>query len=391
MKKRGSLYIILAVLLAALLAAGGCGKSSANEQEEGAAGAAPVSTVKARLGLLNDSTTVSGKLEAVQSANVVAKIPGKVAAVHVDIGSVVKAGQLMVTLENDTQKAAVSQAAAGVAQAKAGLARAEADLITAKASYQVDKANYERNKELLAADAISQSAFESIELTYKKSKENVERTLPAALASSRAALQSAQAALQSAQATYNDTLIKAPFSGVVTARNINPGEMASSAAPVVTVVNLDKVIVKATVNEDMVNQLKQGQEVTVKVGAISAEPFKGIVSNIALAADSASKAFPIKVQIDNSKHQLKPGMFAEVQLSKDRAKALLVPREAVVREGDKDVVWTVKNGTAGKQEVKAGESDGKQIIILSGLAEGDEVVTAGQESLQDGAKVNVRN
>lgn len=391
MKKRGSLYIILAVLLVALLAAGGCGKSSANEPKEGAEGAVPVSTVKAQLGLLNDSTTVSGKLEAVQSANVVAKIPGKVAAVHVDIGSVVKAGQLMVTLENDTQKAAVSQAAAGVAQAKAGLARAEADLITAKASYQVDKANYERNKELLAADAISQSAFESIELTYKKSKENVERTLPAALASSRAALQSAQAALQSAQATYNDTLIKAPFSGVVTARNINPGEMASSAAPVVTVVNLDKVIVKATVNEDMVNQLKQGQEVMVKVGAISAEPFKGIVSNIALAADSASKAFPIKVQIDNSKHQLKPGMFAEVQLSKDRAKALLVPREAVVREGDKDVVWTVKNGTAGKREVKAGESDGKQIIILSGLNEGDEVVAAGQESLQDGAKVNVRN
>ncbi|MBC7324103.1 MAG: efflux RND transporter periplasmic adaptor subunit, partial [Moorella sp. (in: Bacteria)] len=109
------------------------------------------------------------------------------------------------------------------------------------------------------------------------------------------------------------------------------------------------------------------------------------------AADPVSKGFPVKIQIDNPKHLFKPGMFAEVQLGPPPGEALLVPREAVIKAEDKNVVWVVKDGQAQKKEVQVGESDGQWIIVTAGLTEGEEVVVAGQESLQEGVMVNVRN
>jgi len=298
--------------------------------------------------------------------------------VHVDVGSAVRAGQVLVTLEN-------TDLAARLEQAKAGVAAAESALAVAQTAYAVAEANYQRGKQLLEQGAIPRAVFEAeYELKYKQAKEQVERALPAQLAQARASLTLAESA-------YDDSFIRAPISGLVTARNVNPGEMASSTAPVISLANLDKVEVKATVGENLVNHLKQGQKVQVKISAVSDKPFTGVVTNIAPAANPVSKGFPVKIQIDNPKHLLKPGMFAEVQLGPPPGEALLVPREAVSKAEDKNVVWVVKDGQAQKKEVQVGESDGRQIVITAGLTEGEEVVVAGQENLQEGVMVNVRN
>ena len=407
--------ILLAVLLAVVVVAAGCGKKQPVQQAE--AGPVTVSTAKAATGLLENGTLVSGKLEAESSANVVPKVPGKVARVHVDVGSRVSAGQVLVTLENKDLADRVTQAEAGVAQAEAALAQAQAkvtqaqeviqadqsSLASAQARFEVAEANYRRGQQLLAAGAMSQADFERYELDYKNAKDSVNQAASklqvdqAGIQVAQAGVQQAQAGLDAARAqlalarqAYEDSFIRAPFTGVVTARNVNPGEMAATT-PVVTLVNLDRVEVKAMVGEGVINQLKQGQKVQVKVSAVSEQPFEGVITSISPAADPTTKAFPIKVEIANPKNILKPGMFAEVQLPAANQKELLVPREAVVKEGEKNFVWVVQDGRVSRREIQVGESDGKNMVVTSGLSEGEEVVTAGQESLQEGAPVTVKN
>lgn len=361
MNRRSSILFPLA-FLAILLLLSGCGGKKESERNGNNSGVVSVSTAKATVGQIEDLTTISGKLEALESANIVPKMPGKVALITVDLGSQIKAGDVLMRLEADELAAAVSQA--------------EAALASAQASFEVSRVNYERGRRLLEQGAISQSDFDSkFELAYKTGAQQVAQ---------------ARAALNMANANYSNTVVTAPFSGVVTAKNANVGEFVSTSSPVITLVNLDKVFVQANVNEYWINQLKEGQKVKVKVTAALDTLFEGTITNIALAANTSTKAFPVKVQIDNAGHVLKPGMFAEVQLSKGSTNALTVPREAVLGNEGQKYVWVVENQRALKREVQTGGSDGKVVSILSGLREGDEVILSGQESIEEGVQVYVR-
>lgn len=404
MKKGRLFFLLLAALLIIVVAGSGCGRQVADRNPAEANAAVPVTLARAEKGKLNDTVVVSGKLEACQKSDVVPKVSGKVGVVHVDVGSRVRAGQVLVTLENEDLAARVAQAEAGVnqaaaslGQAEAGLKSAQAALANAQSNYAVAEANYNRAKELLVAGAVSQAVFETqYELPYKQAKETAEGSAPAQVELAQAQIKQAQAAMANARAqlavarqAYDDSFIRAPFGGVVTARNVEPGEMASSAVAAISMVNLDKVEVKATVGEDLINKLKVGQEVPVKVSAVSATPFTGVVAKISPAADKTTKAFPVEVQMDNPNHLLKPGMFAEMAFSRGQQESLLVPRDAVVKDGEKNYIWVVKDGRARRCQVQVGDSDGKQIIIVSGLVAGEEVVVAGQESLREGGKVTV--
>jgi len=393
MNQRTKWYSALLVLLLVVILGSGCAKGGLTGRENTGDPSAgiPVKTAKVQLVGLGE-TTISGRLEALISANIVPKMPGKVARVRVDMGSVVKAGQVLITLDNQDLRDRVSQAEAGVAMAEAGVAAAEAGLVTSQAAYKVAEANYERGKRLLDQGAIPAALFEGeYDLKYKQAKEQAGRVAPAQLELVRAQLDQARANLQLARSAYDDSFIKAPFNGVVTARHVNPGEMASNVAPVLSLANLDKVLVKAMVSENIINELKQGQQVQVRVAAVNEKPFAGVITNISPAMDPIARAFPIKVEIDNPDHQLKAGIFAEVVLNKNRGKALMVPREAVVKDFEKDLVWVVTDGIATRREVKVGAGEGKKVIILEGVKEGEQVITADQAGLKDNATVQVVN
>lgn len=360
----------------------GCGKESGQEGEEQSS--IPVKTAAVEKGMLGDTTVVTGKLEALASSDVVpGGQGGKVDAVSVEVGHRVSKGQTLISLENVSQQAAVQQAEQAVLQA-------ESALELAGITYEQAKANYERGKELYQAGSISlggTTGFETaFEIPYKKAKIDYEQVKPATL-------ENAKAALAKAQDAYNNTFIKSPVNGVVTAINVDPGELASPASPVpaVSVVNLDKTIVKATVTEDQINKIAQGQEVPVLVSAVSDKPFTGVITNIALAADQVSKAYPIKVQINNPEHKLKPGMFAEVQLKNEQQEMLLVPRQAVIKMGGRDTVWVVNDNRVTSCLVTVGVSDGEVIGIKEGIEEGQQIVISGQDSLKENAQVEINN
>lgn len=371
-----------------LLVLAGCGKKQQTGEEEIVI---PIEAVAVEKGSIADVTVVTGKLKALTTSDVVPSGQGgKVAAINVEVGSQVGRGQTLITLENTS----AASLAAAIRQAEEGVAQARSALEVARINYEQAAANYERGKQLYESGVIAQggaTGFETAyEIPYKQAKVNYEETAPAALAAAQAAV---ALATENYQQQNNNSVITSPIDGVVTAINVNPGELASpsSQSPVVTVVNLSKVEVETTVTESLINKIQRGQEVPVTISAVSGEPFRGVIANIALAADPSTKAYPIKVQIDNAQHTLKPGMFAEVQIENTLPETLLLPRDAVVKAGDRDVVWVVDNDRVKSREVAVGVSDGQKIQILEGLQGGEQVVVSGQNMLKDDTKVAIKS
>jgi RND family efflux transporter MFP subunit len=130
--------------------------------------------------------------------------------------------------------------------------------------------------------------------------------------------------------------------------------------------------------------------VTVIVSAVGEEPFTGTIATISPAADSLSSTFPISIEISNSEHKLKPGMFAEAKLVLETKEGVLVlPKQAVIDSGDKKYVYVVKDNKAIQTEITTGIEDDERVEIVSGLQAGDMIVLSGQNKLQNETPVTV--
>ena len=362
----------LTVLTAAVIFLGGCGK------KEGAAPAAevvPVSLAEAKMGRLSRGDVLAGKVAPAAEVNLVPKMAGKVAAVLVDVGDRVRAGQVVLRLD-------AAELEAAVRQAEAALALAESNLRQAQMDYEVAAANWERAKVLLEHEALSEAEFQAkYELPYKAAKERTEKLAPAQV-------RQAEAALALAKANLANSVLTSPIDGFVTARNVDPGELASPSMPVLTVADIDRVVVEAGASEQQVNRLEKGRKVKVYISAVRAEPFEGVIASISPAADPRTNMYNLKVEIPNPQHAIKPGMFAEIDLGV-AGEAVLVPRDAVVTRDDVTAVFVVVQDKAVLRKVETGLSDGRNIAVQKGLAPGEKVVVAGQERLEDGTKVKV--
>ncbi|MGC7846368.1 efflux RND transporter periplasmic adaptor subunit [Desulforudis sp. 1088] len=358
MKLKRALAVFVVLGLAVLIL-GGCGK---NEQPAADSAVTPVVVATAEKGRLTRGDVLTGKVAAKLDISLVPKVPGKIAEVLVDVGDRVKAGQVILRLD-------APEAAAAVTLAESGLR-------TAEINYASAKVNYERGKLLLQQEAISQAEFENMyEKPYELAKEAYERTAPAQLAQARA--------------NYENTILTAPAAGVVTARTADPGEMAMTGVPVVTIVDLDSVYVECGASEKQINRFKIGQEVMVKIAAVSAEPLRGKITHLSPVADPRTKAYNLKIELKNEKQLIKPGMFAEVDLGAEADEKVLVPRDAVLSREGKTIVFVVENGKAMMREVRTGASDGRRIAVESGLNPGDRVIVTGQDILVDGAPVTI--
>jgi len=391
--------IIMAGLLAvSMLALAGCG-AGGRDAGAGERDNVAVTRAVAGAGKITGGAVVSGKLEALDSAEVAPKMAGRVAAISVDVGSRVAAGDVLAQLDAAELAALVDLYAAQLDKARnsdlpAQKNQAELALANAEATYKTAEADYERSKQLRDASVISQQQFEQAEKMYTQAKaayEAARNSLDILVnATIPETIRQCEAQLNKARADYANSVIKAPISGVVTARNVNPGETAGPTRPVVTLVNLDTVVFRANVGEEQINYLKVGQEIKVKVGSVQDEPFTGTVANIALAADPSTKAYPVKIQIPNPGQILKPGMFAEVYLDAGEEEGIVIPKEAVLREGEKSFVWLIKDGRVTRREVATGRSDGSNVIVKSGLNEGEAVAVTGLDALREGAVVIVQ-
>lgn len=406
--------IIPLVLLAVLLTASACGKKQASSIASPTTGDdnTPVTIAKAAIGDINAVASVTGKLAARQEVNIVPKAPGKVAEVPFDVGSIVKKGQVILRLDAKDMAASVKQAQAGYAVATANYyktkvgARSEqrdqtlASLAQANANYQKALDDLYRNQDLYNQGAISSQALEgfkvgltTVKAAYSSAKDAWTMMQKGETAETfkilQAQMDQARAQMELAQANFDNSVITSPIAGIIGARNIDPGEIATSASPALTIIDIDTVQVEANITEEQVNKLYVGEEVQIHVNAADSKEFTGKIKTIAPMANSQNKMYPIKVVIPNANHTLKPGMFAEVALPVEKKQnVLLVPREAITEvSGDKGVYIVDSQGKAEFKKADVGVSDGTKIEILSGIDSGATVITSGQLNLQNGTKV----
>lgn len=209
------------------------------------------------------------------------------------------------------------------------------------------------------------------------------------------AVDQVKAQLDAARSQYDNllenTVLRSPITGVVTARNYDPGDMTGSL-PVVTVGQLSPVVkVMINVSENDLSKLKAGQPVDVTFDAFPEETFQGTVQRIYPTVDTATRTFQVEVRIANAGERIKPGMFARVSIDLGSKDNVVVPDRAVVKQtgsGNK-YVYVLNGNKVSYQRVELGQRLDNAYELLSGIEDGDTVVITGQTRLADGIEVEV--
>lgn len=337
----------------------------------------PVLVAQAEMGRLSRGDVLTGKVVPRTEINLVPKMAGIVAVVPVVVGDRVRAGQTLLRFEAAELEAQLRQAEAGVAAAESGLVQAEL-------AWEQAQADYERMKFLFDQGAIPAADFEKVKVNYKLARDRAEDQVPAQL-------QQAEAQRDFVQANLENAVVTAPIAGLVAARNVDPGELASQAVPVLTIVDIDRVRVAVDAPGKLVNQLRIGQEAAVQVVAAVPEPLSGEIISIAPAVDPRTRAYPVEIELPNPDHLLKPGMFAKVDLGAADDERVLVPRDAVFQRAGVDAVFVYADGRVELREIVPGASDGRMMAVFEGLAAGEVVVVSGPEVLEGGMEVEAQS
>lgn len=307
---------------------------------------------------------LSGSLRAVDLASVKSKVAGDVRDVLVREGEPVRAGQVVARMDVIEHEARVAQARGNLNNARAQLA------IAAKTR--------ENNLALVEQGFISRNAFDNSASQFEAAS---------------AAVDAAQGALDLVMKSLNDTVLRAPIAGLVSARYVQPGEKVATDSKLLDIVNLQKLELEAAVPASDIAQVAIGQPVELQVeGQIG--PFAGKVVRINPATQSGSRSVPVYVQLTNPQNQLRVGMFAEARLVlTSRSGVLALPQDAVRKDGNGSYVFTIDGGKIARHPVRTGASglDGGQrlIEILSGIERGAQVIRADMGNLQPGTPVHI--
>ena len=215
----------------------------------------------------------------------------------------------------------------------------------------------------------------------------------AEITSAKTARTQAQVALKLAQKRLKDATIYAPISGVISKRYLDLGGMALPAAPLFEIVNIDTVIATVDVIETQLSQLTLNQQATIEIDGIDT-PMSGMITFISPTLQAVRRTATAEIRIDNSEGSLKPGMFAKVTVPiKVHTDALLIPRASLIENVNAKTqnVFVIEENVSRRRVVEIGLLRGSKAEVISGLMEGEAVVTAGQHSLKDGEDVRVVN
>ncbi|MDE6291727.1 MAG: efflux RND transporter periplasmic adaptor subunit, partial [Muribaculaceae bacterium] len=287
--------------------------------------------------------------------NISAQMANRIKAIYVDEGVKVGKGQKLVLLDDVN----TTQYELAVDNAKAVLRNAQT--------------NYDRAVELLKIGGGTQQSVDQMEVTLVNAKNSV-----------------AQAERTLANAREN-TVLTSPISGVVTARNYDPGDM-TGALPVLTVAQINPVKVVINVNESQLASINKGMPVDLTFNTYGDEVFKGTVSLVMPTVDAASRTVGVEITLPNSDGRVLPGMFGRATISLGNAVHVVVPDRAVVKQqgsGDHYVYVLNSDGTVSYNKVELGQRIGTSYELLSGVPSDSEVIVEGQNALTDGKKVQV--
>lgn len=425
------------LLLAISLAAAACSKSGSRQVnrnvkgETGAAEAADapsvaVTTVRVESREVPSFIQATGSLTANESSDVAPQTSGQVVSTPVNIGMFVRQGAVLARLNDRDARLRLKQSQAAMQQSVASVRQAEArlglgpngrfdastipEVRSAAAAYdaalaqqRLAEANAKRYAELVETGDVARSVYDQYRTqadTARAQVNSARQQLDTAINLARQnnqAIQTAQAAVESARAqvaisqkAVEDTLIRAPYSGYVSARPIAVGEYVTPSSVIVTILLTNPLKLVLQVPEVQAPNLRPGIAVSLTVDAYPDRQFGGTVTAINPAIDPASRSIMVEAAVDNPDNVLRSGMFVTARITvAGGSQRVYVPREAVVNDQNTNSfrVFVVQGTTAHLRVVQVGDEENGMVQILSGVQGNEEVATSNLQQLYEGAKV----
>ena len=322
----------------------------------------PVQIVKLEHRTLPRKVEAVGRIAPNRQLTITSQAPGIIAKHAANQGDLVRRGQLLVQIDPTDYELANEEAQANLTAVRAQV-------------YSAARA-FERSKTLLPRKVISQDNYEKAEAAYK-----------AAVAQEARAL----VGIKIAEERLKKTEIYTPFSGVISMRYIETGQMVGVGAPLMNLVDLNQVRVKINLTEQDYIRIKRGDRAEVRVEAYPSLIFTGRIDRIAVSSDPRTNTFAVEALLDNPDLVLKSGFLARVSLTtRPLTDVILIPQSAILyRENGADV-YVIEDRKAAKKSVILGVTIGDSIQVIDGLNPGDNLVVKGQNYLKTGARVLVK-
>ena len=301
----------------------------------------PVTTAVVNSRNFQKSLEFNSTLKGIKESVEIAKVEDKIVKINVNVGSYVNHGDVVMEFPENNPLIQYSQA---------------------KAGYDIAKKTYKRMEELLKAGEISQQQFDQTETEFLVQQRNFEQV--------------------------NQLLnVQSPISGTIISLPFREGDVPKAGDVLFTVSQMNKMIAYIQVTDKEIHFIKEGMPANIHWNG---NTYTGRVRDISLAMDKRTKAFPVEIEINNSKKELKSGMLVSVSiLTSNKEDAIVIPKHLVKQEGDNSFIFVLKDSTAEKRIVEVGQTSGNGVEITSGLQIGDKLINCCMNMLENGLKVNV--
>ncbi len=436
-------FVVLTVFLSLFVAS--CGKSdtgNANNAENKETQVINVETAVAKVEQIPTYIEATGTLASDAESNVAPTIGGKIVRVNFDVGSYVQKGDVLVQLDAgdaeirlkqaqaqvEQQQKAVKQAEAGVDQAIANLRQSQirlgltegsnfdinkfSQVISVTAQLKLAEQQLRRHERLVESGDVSRSAYDQAKAQrdqllgqLEEARSNAAVAIKAIniaqaavatartqVANAKAVVATTQTQVDQARKAVTDNVIYSPISGYVSERNADPGEYISPNQPnakLATIVRTAVLRLKIGVPEQDIGKVAVGQGVSAQVSAYPDRKFAGTIVRILPSLDPQSRTLTVEAEIENVGGLLKPGQFATVRITQSKpVPAIIIPASAVRADGDRNLVFVVKDGVANERLVQTGLLENDQIEIKTGVQENEVVAINNVDKLGDGVIVN---
>ena len=387
-----------ALLAAAALASGACSTGDAKGKDQNTAPpVVAVSAVVAAERPIARFIRATGSLMAEEQADVAAETAGRVVAAGIERGTPVSQGAELIRLSATETDAQLKEAEANAAQLEARLGisdgaaldvNAVPEVQNAKASADLAQAEFARITSLLDQRVVSQSEHDQRRTQAEAARQQYEAAKNGA-AQQYQMLQAARARVSLARKAFADTVVRAPFDGVVAQRLVTVGDYVTKGMKVAVVVRVNPLRVQLTVPEQAVSSMAAGQPVTFEVDAYPGRRFVGKVKYVAPALQADQRALTVEAIVPNADGVLKPGFFATARIEQPgRTPGVLVPAASVQTLSGTSRVYVVAGDHAEERIVTTGETVGDLVEITKGLKAGERVATKNVAQLADGIKVS---
>lgn len=330
---------------AAVLSVSACGDKAGKKVSDPAMAEAVIPSVEvapAEFKEVAQNEVYTTTVQAYVTNNVVPQAGNRIKQINVEIGDFVSKGQVLAVMDQ-----------VNLQQTRLKLAN--------------DSTELSRLRQLFAQGGLSQSDLEQMEMSYKVSRTQYENLV-------------------------ENTILRSPINGVITARNYDNGDMYAMTSPIFVVQQITPVKLLVGISENDYTKVKKGQEVEISADALPGRTFVGKVDRIYPTIDATTHTFTCEVVVNNSDRALRPGMFARALVTFAVNNSIVVPDGAIVRQqgsGQKSVFVLNADNTVSNRIVTLGKHTGAEYEVLSGLSEGDKVVVKGNTALKDGSEVIV--